>query len=131
MILSSHLFLGLPFGLLVKGFHLSIFLVVLVSGILYMWQNQLSLWALNDYILHPENILSSKNHTFPKFITSRPKRPTCLYLTSTRFIHVVITDCRKLNSKALWVATNTTTFIPGEPVMLFRGAVGEPENIAH
>jgi len=44
--LSSHLFLGLPFGLLVKGFHLSIFLAVVVSGVLYMWPNQLSLWAL-------------------------------------------------------------------------------------
>ena len=38
--------LGSSFGLLVKGFHLSTFLVVLVSGILYMWPNQLSLWAL-------------------------------------------------------------------------------------
>ena len=46
MILSSHLFLGLPFGLLVKGFHFSIFLFVLVSGILYMWPNQFSLRAL-------------------------------------------------------------------------------------
>ena len=46
IILSSHLFLGLPFGLLIKGFHLSIFLVVLISGILYMWPNQPSLRAL-------------------------------------------------------------------------------------
>ena len=47
MVLSSHLFLGLSFGLLVKGSHLSI-LVVLVSGILYMWLNQLSLWVHID-----------------------------------------------------------------------------------
>ena len=41
MTLSSHLFLGLPFGLLVKGFHLSIFLVIIIiiiscSGIRHM-----------------------------------------------------------------------------------------------
>ena len=46
MMLSSHLYLGLPLGLVVKGFHLSIFLAALVSGILCIWPNQLSLWAL-------------------------------------------------------------------------------------
>jgi len=44
--LSSHLYLGLPCDLLVTGFHLNIFLGVLVSGILCTWPNQLSLWAL-------------------------------------------------------------------------------------
>ena len=44
--LSSHLYLGLPCDLLVRGSHLNIFLTVLVSGILCMWPNQLSLWAL-------------------------------------------------------------------------------------
>jgi len=44
--LSSHLHLRLPLGLVVKGLHLNIFLVTLVSGILYIWPNQLSLWAL-------------------------------------------------------------------------------------
>ena len=44
--LSTHLYLGLPCDLLVRGFHLNIFLTVLVSGILCMWPNQLSLWAL-------------------------------------------------------------------------------------
>ena len=44
--LSSHLYLGLPCDLLVRGFHLNIFLTVLVSGILCTWPNQLSLWAL-------------------------------------------------------------------------------------
>ena len=44
--LSSHLYLGFPCGLLVRGFHLNIFLTVLVSGILCTWPNQLSLWAL-------------------------------------------------------------------------------------
>jgi len=34
LILSSHLYLGHPCGLLVRGFHLNIFLTVLVSGIL-------------------------------------------------------------------------------------------------
>jgi len=38
--------LGLPCDLLVRGFHLNIFLTVLVSGILCTWPNQLSLWAL-------------------------------------------------------------------------------------
>jgi hypothetical protein len=43
MMLSSHLYLGLPLGLVVKGFHLNIFLVSLASGILCIWPNQLSL----------------------------------------------------------------------------------------
>ena len=46
MMLSSHLCLGLPLRLVVKGFHLNIFLAALVSGILCTWPNQLSLWAL-------------------------------------------------------------------------------------
>ena len=46
MMLSSHLYLGLLLGLVVKGFHLNIFLVALASGILCVWPNQLSLWAL-------------------------------------------------------------------------------------
>jgi len=46
VMLSSHLYLGLPCDLLVRGFQLNIFLTVLVSGILCMWPNQLSLWAL-------------------------------------------------------------------------------------
>jgi hypothetical protein len=32
--LSSHLYLGLPFDLLVRGFQLNIFVTVVVSGIL-------------------------------------------------------------------------------------------------
>ena len=36
VMLSSHLYLGLPCDLLVRGFHLNIFLTVLVSGILCM-----------------------------------------------------------------------------------------------
>ena len=44
--LSSHLYMGLPCDLLVRGFHLNIFLTVLVSGILCTWPNQLSLWTL-------------------------------------------------------------------------------------
>ena len=43
--MSSHLYLGLPLGLVVKGYHLNIFLVVLASGILCIWPNQLC-----DYI---------------------------------------------------------------------------------
>ena len=46
MMLPSHLHLGLPLGLSVKGFHLNTFLVALASGILCTWPNQLSLWAL-------------------------------------------------------------------------------------
>ena len=46
MMLSSHLCLVLPLGLVVKGFHLNIFLGAPVSGILCTWPNQLSLWAL-------------------------------------------------------------------------------------
>jgi hypothetical protein len=34
LMLSSHLYLGLPYDLLVRGFQLNIFLTVLVSGIL-------------------------------------------------------------------------------------------------
>jgi len=44
--LSSHRYLGLPSDLLIRGFHLNIFLTVLVSGFLCTWPNQLSLWAL-------------------------------------------------------------------------------------
>jgi len=39
LMLSSHLYLGLPCDLLVRGFHLNIFLTVLISGILC------TLWA--------------------------------------------------------------------------------------
>ena len=46
--LSSHLYLGLPLVLVVKGFHLNISLVALAAGILCIWPNQLSLWALLD-----------------------------------------------------------------------------------
>jgi len=46
MMSSSHLYLGLPLGLVVKEFHLSIFLAALVSGILCIWPKQLSLWDL-------------------------------------------------------------------------------------
>jgi len=46
MMMSSHLYLGLSLGLVVKGFHLNIFLAALASGILSIWPNQLSLWAL-------------------------------------------------------------------------------------
>jgi hypothetical protein len=35
--------LGLPTGLFVNGFHLCIFLTILVSGILFMWPNELNL----------------------------------------------------------------------------------------
>ena len=41
VMLSSHLYLGLPCDLLVWGFQLNIFLTVLVSGILCTWPNQL------------------------------------------------------------------------------------------
>jgi len=44
--LSSHRYLSLPCDLSVGGFHLNIFLTVLVSGIICTWPNQLSLWAL-------------------------------------------------------------------------------------
>ena len=50
LMLSSHLYLGLPCDLLVRGFQLNIFLTVLVSGILCMWPNQLSFWALMSNI---------------------------------------------------------------------------------
>ena len=46
LMLSSRLYLGLPCDLLVRGFHLTIFLIVLVSGVPCTWPNQLSLWAL-------------------------------------------------------------------------------------
>jgi hypothetical protein len=36
LMLSSHLYLCLPCGLLVRGFQLNIFLTVLISGILFM-----------------------------------------------------------------------------------------------
>jgi hypothetical protein len=45
--LSFHLYLDLPCDLLVRGFHLNIFLTVLVSDILCTWPNQLSLHIVN------------------------------------------------------------------------------------
>jgi len=51
LVLSSHLCLGLPCDLLVRGFQLNIFLTVLVSGIICTWPNQLSLWALMRLII--------------------------------------------------------------------------------
>ena len=52
MMLSSHLCLGLPLGLVVKGFHLNIFLAAPVSGILCTWPNRLKSLGFNvvDYI---------------------------------------------------------------------------------
>ena len=50
--LSSHLYLGLPCDLLVRGFQLNIFLTVLVSDILCTWPNQLSLWAFMAVLYH-------------------------------------------------------------------------------
>jgi len=44
--MSSHVYLGLPLGLVVKGFRLNFFLAALVSGILCILPNQLSLWTL-------------------------------------------------------------------------------------
>ena len=46
MMLSSHLYFGLPLGLVVKGFHLNIFLAALASGILCIWPNR----ELNIYL---------------------------------------------------------------------------------
>ena len=46
LMLSFHLYLGLHCDLLVRGFHLKIFLTLLVSGIHCTWPNQLSLWTL-------------------------------------------------------------------------------------
>jgi hypothetical protein len=40
--------LGLPAGLPVSGFHMYIFFATLVSGILFMCPNQLSLWEADD-----------------------------------------------------------------------------------
>jgi len=46
IILSSHLYLGLPLDRVVRGVQLNIFLTVLESGILCTWSNKLSLRAL-------------------------------------------------------------------------------------
>ena len=48
MMLSSHLYLGLPLGLVVKGFHLNIFLAALASSIVCIWPNQLNIRELVD-----------------------------------------------------------------------------------
>ena len=54
--LSSPSLLGLPLGLVVKGFHLNIFLAALASGILCIWPNQLSLLGFDVvdciFVLH-------------------------------------------------------------------------------
>ena len=43
---TSHRDLGLSTGILANGFHLYIFVTVLVLGILFMRPNRLNLWAL-------------------------------------------------------------------------------------
>ena len=62
--MSSDLCLGLPLGLVVKGFHLNIFLAALVSGILCIWPNQLSLWALMWLTIFPCFISLSNSSLF-------------------------------------------------------------------
>jgi hypothetical protein len=51
LMLSSHLYLGLPCDLLVRGFQLNVYLTVLVSDFLCTWPNQLSLWAFIQLII--------------------------------------------------------------------------------
>ena len=46
LMLSSHLYLGLPCDFLMSGFQLNIFLTVLVSGILCTWPNHISFLSL-------------------------------------------------------------------------------------
>ena len=51
MMLSPHLYLGLPLGLVVKGFHLNIFLVALASGILCICNRYLYFRVIqNDFL---------------------------------------------------------------------------------
>ena len=53
LMLSSHLYLGLPRDFLVRSFQLNIFLTVLVSGIHCTWPNQLSFVLQTcSYFLH-------------------------------------------------------------------------------
>ena len=60
MMLSSHLYLGLPLGLVVKGFHLNIFLVALPSGILCIWPTL----CINVYIKHTTVYVIAKDLIF-------------------------------------------------------------------
>ena len=46
MMLFSHLYLGLPLGLMVKGYHLNIFLAALVSECCLFFQYYLTLHVL-------------------------------------------------------------------------------------
>ena len=48
---SSHRDFGLPTGLLVNGFYLYIFCTILVSGILFVCPNQLTLCAVTLFIM--------------------------------------------------------------------------------
>ena len=52
MMLSSHLCLGLPLGLVVKGFHLNIFLSAMVSGILTSIKPSCFVPSLRIFSLH-------------------------------------------------------------------------------
>ena len=80
VMLSSHLYLGLPCDLLVRSFQLNIFLTVLVSGIPYTWPTQLSLWALMWLIIFlcfislSQWYLPSPNRPYPL------QGPRCLLL---------------------------------------------------
>jgi hypothetical protein len=59
IMLSSHLCFGLPLGLMVRGVHLNIFLIVLESGILCTWPNQLSVRALTLIRYDEESYVNS------------------------------------------------------------------------
>ena len=91
---SSHLYLGLPCDLLIRGFHLYIFLTVLISGIFCTWPNKLSLWALIRltiflcFITLSNSLLVLMFHVWFSFPSPNILRKTFLSKTSNFWIMV-------------------------------------------
>ena len=111
MMLPSHLYLGLPLGLVVKGFHLNIFLVALASGVLRMWPNQLSVWVLMQltvfscFISLSNSSLFSILHVWTSFVG--PNIPLKIFLSKTSSFWSMISNIiasKCLESKLLTVS---------------------------
>jgi len=104
--LFSYLYLGLPCDLLVRGFHLNIFLTVLVPGILCTWPNQLSLWALIQLTIFLRFISLSSSYMLllPEGQTGQtwepPKQQCCFGNRGVLDRNVI--ECPALTNELTW-----------------------------
>jgi hypothetical protein len=104
VMLSSHLYLGLPCDLLVRGFQLNIFLIVLVSGILCIRPYQLShRWCQKrEFLLTPpmkkEQCVPKRRHI--KFRHRRMPQEKGNNKTKFTAKHSSWTDCESVSISA-------------------------------